>query len=118
MKHFTIAATAATLALMAFPMGPAFAQGHNNNRYDNHRPGPAMHGPAMHGPSAREHARHNWRKGGHIARNDWGRGRQVDWRRHHLHRPNRGYEWREVDGNYVLAAVATGVIATVILANQ
>ena len=114
MKHLVTAAAA--LALLAAPMGSAFAQGYNNHRND-HRPGPAMHGPAMHGP-AMQHARHNWRKGGHIARNDWGRGHQVDWRRHHLHAPARGYEWREVDGNYVLAAVATGLIASVILANQ
>jgi hypothetical protein len=32
---------------------------------------------------------------------------RLDWRRHHLRRPPRGYEWREVDGNYVLAAAAS-----------
>ena len=31
-------------------------------------------------------------------------------------RRRNGYEWRQVDGNYVLAAVATGVIASVIVA--
>jgi Ni/Co efflux regulator RcnB len=58
-----------------------------------------------------------WRKGGKIRTEDWGRGQQVDYRAHHLRNPPNGYEWREVDGNYVLAAVTTGVILD-ILANQ
>jgi Ni/Co efflux regulator RcnB len=68
---------------------------------------------SMRGP---RHA--DWRAGGHIARDDWGRGAHVDYRTHHLRRPPRGYEWREVDGNYVMAAVATGLIASIILANH
>ncbi|HWY63485.1 MAG TPA: RcnB family protein [Rhizomicrobium sp.] len=57
----------------------------------------------------------DWRQGGHIARDDWGRGVHVDYRAHHLRRPPRGYEWRQVDGNFVLAAAATGLIASIIL---
>lgn len=49
--------------------------------------------------------------------NDWNRGRQVDYRTYHLRQPPSGYQWREVDGNYVMAAVATGVIASVIVAS-
>jgi Ni/Co efflux regulator RcnB len=59
-----------------------------------------------------------WRKGSHISHDDWNRGEQVDWHAHHLRQPPRGYEWREVDGNYVMAAVATGVIASVIIASH
>ena len=69
MKHLVTAAAA--LALLAAPMGSAFAQGYNHR--NDHHPGPAMHGPAMHGP-AKHRANHNWRKGSHIARNDWGLG--------------------------------------------
>ena len=69
-----------------------------------------------HGHSNYPH--HNWRQGGHIAKSDWGRGSRIDYRSHHLRRPPRGYEWRQVDGNYVLAAVATGLIASVILAGH
>jgi Ni/Co efflux regulator RcnB len=58
-----------------------------------------------------------WRKGGHIEHGDWDRGQVVDWRAHHLRQPPRGYEWREVDGNWVLAAVATGVIVSVLEAH-
>lgn len=114
MKRFITAA--ATLALLTGTMGSAFAQGYG--RHVDHHPGPAMHGPAMHGPAMHGPVHHDWRKGGHIARNDWGRGQRVDWHRHHLRQPPRGYEWREVDGNYVLAAVATGLIASIILANN
>jgi Ni/Co efflux regulator RcnB len=44
-----------------------------------------------------------WHKGAKINHDDWGRGEQVDWHAHHLRRPPNGYEWRYVDGNYVLA---------------
>lgn len=61
---------------------------------------------------------HGWHKGGRIANEDWGRGQPVDYHAHHLRHPPHGYEWRQVDGNYVLAAAATGLIASVILANH
>jgi Ni/Co efflux regulator RcnB len=57
-----------------------------------------------------------WKKGAKIRDEDWKRGEQVDYREHHLRAPPHGYEWRQVDGNYVLAAAATGVIASVIAA--
>lgn len=56
----------------------------------------------------------DWRRGRRMRHEDWDRGQRIDWREHHLRRPPRGYEWREVDGNYVLAAAATGVIANII----
>ena len=47
------------------------------------------------------------------------RGEPVaDYGRHGLKRPPRGHEWRKVDDRYVLIAVATGVISSVILANH
>ena len=58
-----------------------------------------------------------WKKGYKLHDEDWKRGERVDYREHHLRAPPEGYEWREVDGNYVLAAVATGVIASVIIAS-
>ena len=62
--------------------------------------------------------RSDWRRGGYVSYNDWDRGYAVDYRRHrHLYAPPRGYEWRRVDNNYVLAAVATGLIAGLIIGN-
>jgi Ni/Co efflux regulator RcnB len=58
-----------------------------------------------------------WKKGAKMRDEDWKRGDHVDYRERHLRAPPRGYEWREVDGNYVLAAVATGVIASVVAAS-
>ena len=67
------------------------------------------------GPDRGDFHRHDeWRKGYHMRQEDWGRGQRIDWRARHLRRPPRGYEWREVDGNYVMAAAATGIIASII----
>ena len=62
--------------------------------------------------------RSDFRQGGRVAREDWQRGRVVDYRVKHLRPPPRGYEWREVGGRYVLAAVATGLIASIIMSSQ
>jgi Ni/Co efflux regulator RcnB len=59
-----------------------------------------------------------WKKGATIRKEDWGRAEHVDYKEHHLRAPPHGYEWRQVDGNYVLAAVATGVIASAIVASE
>lgn len=106
MKRLLTAAAAAAIALTglagtasAQPYGHAY--GHDHDRYDrghHHR-----------------YVRHDdWRRGHRMPREYWARGERVDWRYHHLRRPPRGYEWREVDGNYVLAAIATGLIAAII----
>jgi Ni/Co efflux regulator RcnB len=109
--------TAAALTLLAAPLSTAFAQDrhddHRGNnmmmdRHDDHRDNMMM--------DRRDH--HDWRRGGRIERRDWDRGERVnDYRRYHLSRPPRGYEWRRVDNNYVLAAVAGGLIASVIAAS-
>ena len=63
------------------------------------------------------YVRHDdWKKGARIHDEDWRRGEHVDYHDAHLRAPPNGYEWRMVDGNYVLAAVATGVIASVVAA--
>jgi Ni/Co efflux regulator RcnB len=58
-----------------------------------------------------------WRKGYRMKDEDWKRAQPVDYRTYHLKEPPRGYEWREVDGNYVLGAIATGIIASAIVAS-
>jgi Ni/Co efflux regulator RcnB len=97
MKHYVAAAACAFFAMTALTAVAA----------------PDVRNDANH-PAA--HVNHpEWRQGARIAPGDWGRGQAVDYRAHHLRAPPRGYEWREVDGNYVLAAAATGIIASVIL---
>ncbi len=83
----------------------AYGQQNRDQRGDSQRDGRQAGGWAQ---------QSEWRRGGHLARGDWEQARQVDWRRHHLRRPPRGYEWRQVNGNYVLAAAATGLIASLI----
>ncbi len=88
---------------MTLASGAAFAEDHRDERERHHD---------------HPYVRHEeWRKGYHLRHDDWGRAESIDYRTYHLHRPPRGYEWREVDGNYVLAAVATGVIASVVIAS-
>jgi Ni/Co efflux regulator RcnB len=60
-------------------------------------------------------ASHQWRRGDRMGHDDWASSQPVDYRQHRLRQPPRGYEWRESNGRYVLAAVATGVIASIIL---
>ena len=135
-------AVAAALTLIA--VTPLFAQPSRDDhgRDDHGKPAPAMSmkGPAMsmHGPSMSMkgpsmsmkgpsmsmkggpamHRHPEWKKGGRISRDDWGRGARLDYREHHLNKPPRGYEWREVDGNFILAAAATGLIASLIIASH
>ena len=40
-----------------------------------------------------------------------------DWRGHHLSAPPRGYHWVQTGGDYVLVAIATGVILQLLLNN-
>lgn len=40
-----------------------------------------------------------------------------DWRGHHLSAPPRGYHWVQTGGDYVLVAIATGIILQLMLSN-
>ena len=55
-----------------------------------------------------------WKKGATIKHEDWDRAEKVDFHEHHLSAPPQGYEWRMVDGHYVLAHTSTFQIRTVI----
>jgi Ni/Co efflux regulator RcnB len=59
---------------------------------------------------------HDLRRGARLP-NQY-RNRQYvvdDWRGHRLRQPPRGYHWVQTGGDYVLAAIATGVIADLII---
>ncbi len=58
------------------------------------------------------YAPHHWARGERLPREYWG-GQYVvgDWRARHLRPPPRGYHWVRVGNDYVLAAIATGLIA-------
>lgn len=62
--------------------------------------------------------RQEMRRGGYV-RSEYRGDRYVvsDWRSRRLSAPPRGYQWVQADDNYVLAAIATGLIAQVLLNN-
>jgi Ni/Co efflux regulator RcnB len=136
MKNTTIvcAIAAASLAIS----GLAFAQGNPNT---GEQPGMGQRGGAQHGTAQRGErpsmpARPDMNRGRPVAAHEGRgagpdhafyrggrlpseyRGRQYvvdDWRGHHLSAPPRGYHWVQAGGDYVLAAIATGVIASILL---
>lgn len=79
--------------------------------------------PNDHGRDGQQHAGwgqeygggHNFHRGERMGYNDWSAAQPLDYREHHLRRPPHGYEWRESNGQYILAAVATGLIASAII---
>jgi len=59
---------------------------------------------------------HEWQRGDRLPSEYRGRRDVVnDWRGRHLSAPPRGYHWVQVNGDYVLAAVATGIILDMLL---
>ena len=88
--HSALALAILSTSLMG---GVALAQDHHDNHYVQHK---------------------EWKRGASIKHEDWDRGDKVDYREKHLAAPPRGYEWRMVDGNYVLANSSTFQIRTVI----
>jgi Ni/Co efflux regulator RcnB len=75
---------------------------------------------AQHSYSDSGHRSYNshadYRRGQHVRRADWNRARPVDYRAYRLPPPARGYEWREVNGQFVEAAIVGGLIGAVIIA--
>lgn len=61
---------------------------------------------------------HNFRRGDRLPPQYRGRSYVVDdWRGHHLSAPPRGYHWVQTGGDYVLVAIATGIILQLLLNN-
>lgn len=80
-----------------------------------HQPANRYHGMADQG-------RHEgwYKKGGRLPSNYRGSHYVVtDWRHAHLRQPPRGYHWvRSDNGDFLLVAVTTGVIASIIAASH
>jgi Ni/Co efflux regulator RcnB len=74
------------------------------------------HDRAEHVDHDRGAGHHHWHRGDRVSADYMGPRYEVrDWRAHHLRQPPRGYHWVQVDGDFVLAAIATGVIVDVML---
>ena len=128
MKTTVIAS--ALLALSVAASGNAFAQrgGHGNDRAQysqhddrrdqagNHRSDDARY---YHRDDKRGGGpRHDLRRGQHLSK-EYRDSRYVvtDWRDRHLSAPPKGHHWVRAGNDYVLAAIATGLIAQVLLSN-
>jgi len=132
--------TRITAAVLALTLGFAtLASAQPRDGRDDHRGGPPgqQHGRAdrggpdhrggpdrrmdHRGPDRRADGRgagpdHNWHRGDRLPVQYRSRQYVVDdWRGHRLSAPPRGYHWVQTGGDYVLVAIATGVIASLIL---
>lgn len=105
---------------------PGHGNGHGHDHGNGHGHGYHDSGHDHHGDDHDHHDHRggdyhddhrDWHKGGHIAdhyyRDDryWVR----DWHSRRLPEPPHGHRWLDIDGDYVLAAVATGVITAIVL---
>ena len=130
----------ALIAISIAASGSAFAQrgndGHDRNdrndrddhgqQYQQNRQNAQNDNDGRH-DDARKFRRDDTRGGG--PRHDLRRGQRLskeyrdqryvvtDWRARHLNAPPRGHQWVRAGNDYVLAAIATGVIAQVLLSN-
>jgi Ni/Co efflux regulator RcnB len=96
----------------------------DDRRGDDRRDGDQARGGGRYGDEGSGGARH-WdgagpnhdiRRGGHLPSRYRNHQYVVDnWRDHNLRPPPRGYHWVQTGGDYVLAAIATGVIADLII---
>jgi len=129
-KTKSMAVAAAALA-MCMAAGSAFAQGRD---HDGHRGGPPGHDRMeRRGPPPGHWGNQDFRDGRQFDRRgfpqphaEWRRGGRVpseyrtrnyvvnDYRAYRLQPPPRGYQWMGVGGDFVLAAIATGVISQII----
>ena len=126
MKRLIITTLAATLLAGTALSGTASAAGQYrgddhryDQRHDDRRDDRRDHRYDRH-DDRRDHRDHRrWERGQRLdARYRDNRYYVRDYHRYGLRAPPRGYRWQRVDDSYVLAAVATGLIASVIIANH
>ncbi len=128
-KSIVSSVLALTLGVGALP----FAQAQQYGR-DDRRPPPGQ--DDRRGPPDRHDDRHDNRRGpdrrderGAGPNHAFHRGDRLppeyrnrqyvvnNWREHRLSPPPRGYQWVQTGGDYVLAAIGTGIILQLLLGN-
>ena len=130
-----LTALALTIGSAAFALngpdrGPGRDQRQGPQQRDDHRGPPGRPGPQhqqfqhndgpgrppVHADNRGAGPDHNFRRGGRLPSEYRNRQYVVnDWRGHHLSAPPRGYNWVQTGGDYVLVAIATGIIAQILL---
>lgn len=124
-----LAITALALSLLAGASANAAGQ-HYDNRRDDHRYEQNRHDSRSDRRDDRRDDRRADRRDDRRDYRRWAKGQRLDaryrdnryyvsdYRRHGLRAPPRGYRWQRVDDRFLLTAVATGLIASVIIANH
>jgi Ni/Co efflux regulator RcnB len=123
-------AISAAVALMMLAGQPAFAQGNSNHdRNDRDNQEWKQQGRHDNRDFGRSHNEERSRGRGVGPNHEYYRGDRLpaeyrhrnyvvnDWRGHHLSAPPRGYHWVQSGNDYVLIAIASGVIAQLLLGN-
>jgi Ni/Co efflux regulator RcnB len=108
MKRMISTTLAAAVMLGSVAVGTASAQEYYGPPGYNHEPGYVPPGYHL----APNGGWHGWHRGEHF------RERRVvvyDYGRYRLRPPPRGYEWVQSNGQFILLAVSTGVIADILL---
>ncbi|MDO6788260.1 RcnB family protein [Cobetia marina] len=122
MRTRTLTILMMIVSLMGAPLAQAGphdrGHGHGHGHHDKHHH--KKHYKKHHKHQERRHeARrdHHWRRGDHLQRHYYSDQRYwvKDWHHRHLSKPPRGHRWLNIDGRYVLAAVAGGAITAIIL---
>jgi Ni/Co efflux regulator RcnB len=88
--------------------------GHGNDRYVRHDD----HRGNGHYRNWNDRGRHEgwYKRGGHLPVEYRTRYVVTDWRHDHLRQPPRGYHWvRSDNGDFLLVAITTGIIADLLL---
>ena len=94
--------------------GPGHMQGNRDGRGMYRVSQYGQQGPGYQGRGAGPNQ--NFYRGGRLPQEYRSRQYVVDdWRGHHLNAPPRGYQWVQTGGDYVLVAIATGIIAQILL---
>ena len=85
-----------------------------NNKHINHAPPPDFH---HYKTATHHHTMHGDLRSGHRLPDYYRHNQYVvtDWKRHNLYAPPKGYHWVQAGSNYVLVAVATGIITSILL---
>ncbi len=110
MKHLKTLASLLLVAAVAVPAISMAQEEHHDDRRTEQRHDNQRHDERGAGPD------HSWHKGDRVPAEYRDKRHEVaDWKAHNLRQPPRGYHWVNVNGDYVLAAVATGVIADLLL---
>ena len=117
MKRLLLAASIACLLLAS---SSAFAggkgRGHHDDHHDRDHHGYDDHDGHPRGKHKGWHKK-NWRRGDRIEIVHVERHYYIDdYAHYHLRQPPRGHRWiRSPDGKFILVAVATGIIADILL---